>query len=269
MHCTSLKHMEKGTKSQSNAIKEQSKSKKPVEAPYYYDDVVRTKPEGTIINGYKDVLFITAAQEAFEEHYIDYVKKGNKDNGKKSARTKADFHKYLTISVNKTKTTTPLSSVKDCLAAKNYTTNVEKHVAKIIKDESGIRDTKTLAEIAYAKKRTSLCIDESHTVAWEEFYESMIAIMGDDPGKTSKFKASSAIDSKESEAVEEPPTKKFKLTLPTSTTHCDEVDPFLLEVRSISTMMASSEQRAQEKHELEMKLLNLQYMDQLNKKENK
>ena len=109
----------------------------------YHLKKVRGTPLGNVSSCYKDVLCIEAMQDVFDEYYIEIVKKGNKDNGQKSARTKADFNRKLTKAVNAAQTTTPLNPAKDCLAAKNFVAAVEKNVAKIIKDESGIRECKT------------------------------------------------------------------------------------------------------------------------------
>ena len=161
----------------------------------YYMSKQRGEPVGNVKSGYKDLLFIAAAEEAFEEAYIRIVKKGTTKEGQfKSAQKISDIYILLTKFVNKTSTTTPLNPAQKCLAGKNFTKNVESNIKKIIEVKSGIRDTKSNSEIAFYRKFKTMCIDDIHHDAWNSFYDKIESIMGDDPATTSAFKATSSVN---------------------------------------------------------------------------
>ena len=129
----------------------------------FFLDKTRNLPLGKPTSGYRDVLFIEAAEEIFEEYYIPYVKKGNNTNGTKNSKTKLDFYIKLTKGVNKTETTTPLESRNKCQAAKNWVSTVEANITKLTTKKSGFRDDKNPAENIFIKKFSSICITEELT----------------------------------------------------------------------------------------------------------
>ena len=163
---------------------------------------------GEASKGFKDLLCINALQEQMEENYLTYIKKSDvaatqsktdktteADKSNKLGKKKRDLYIAVTKAVNKTATTTPLDPGKsgNCDQAKYLTSAIQKNVVKLVENKSGIRDTKSLAQIAFHNKFNQICIDETYHEVWNNFYNSMISVMGDAPSTLSKFKYVSSI----------------------------------------------------------------------------
>ena len=158
--------------------------------------VFRGTPEGNVAHGFKDLTFIAALEEVFDERYLTYMKKSNKkDTDKQLAKSKQDFYVALTKSINSTETTTPMDPGKDlkCRIAKNYVATILRNTDKLIVNKSGVRELKSIPQICLATKFNNICINELYIDAWTSFYECMERLVIDDPAKNSAFKSTSDI----------------------------------------------------------------------------
>ena len=239
----------------------------------FYMNKNRGTPQGNAKGGYKDLLFIEAAEEAFKEGYIRIVMKGikNKDD-EKSAQRIGNFYVLLTKFVNKLNTTTPLNPDKNCLTAKNFTINVKTNIGKIIEDKSGVRETKSNSQIAFYIKFKTMCIDDIHHDAWNSFYDEIECIIGDDPSTTSAFKSKSLLSNVEQEKlvvpkepVAELPVKRKASSLPPSSSLPQSVveseEPLVTALNTFNQYIDREEQRANEEHELKLQLMKAQLLE--------
>lgn len=227
----------------------------------FFTNKARGNPVGSVSHGFKDLLFIAALEEVFDEKYLTYMKKSNKkDTDKQLAKSKQDFYVALTKAVNATDTTTPMDPGSDqkCKIAKNYVASILRNTDKLIDNKSGIRDTKNVPQICFTTKYNNICIDEQYVDAWTSFYGCMERLVIDDPAKNSAFKSTSDIRTENFDLSSKIDIKadalKLAKTAPEDISIAKNIDLLTKSILEDDKRAKAAEMREQAEHEMKMRL---------------